>query len=553
MRKKVLLVGCILVLASILPVFSMEVKIKKNSTINNTTNVPVGATLRISHIIPKSIGKLHKAKGIPIDLNIKTTPRALDINVTPPTINANHPSVAADYGGDVLVAFDGGEEILTRDIYFFYSTDNGNSWSIGHHYEIEDTVEEYPAFDYWGQGKRFFGTFKPDPEDCSGVAMYIIDIGNITAPATYQAYGWDWSSFGYHDYDAPAISCYDGIKEWWLPVGVIVNTVDGTTDEGEEFENAACFNFPSVEENYYWIWVWYESFPNCAHAATDIDRSNGMWYGAWDWLNETTMSRDIIILKMDTHDLAAENWDAISIIYIQDEYNELTYPSIAASQNHVYVACQWDDFGNGNQEIYCYYSSDGGVTWNISVIAATPDDELFPTIVAYGKTVTCTFVRNGDLYVTHSTDGGVTWSEPEKINDREGSVEMDYRSTSLNNGGHIVWTDNTAENFEIYYENVGIPAAVISIEEIKGGFGVKATLKNIGELAGEDIPWSISLSGLVFIGGEKTGTIDLAPGETTTIKSGLVFGFGPTTITVNAGGTVASAQGFIIGPIVTIK
>jgi len=56
---------------------------------------------------------------------------------------------------------------------------------------------------------------------------------------------------------------------------------------------------------------------------------------------------------------------------------------------------------------------------------------------------------------------------------------------------------------------------------------------------------------LVFIGKHSEGTIDtLNPGESVTVGPGLVFGIGPTTITVNAGGVTATASGFVLGPLV---
>jgi Peptidase family C25/Propeptide_C25 len=74
----------------------------------------------------------------------------------------------------------------------------------------------------------------------------------------------------------------------------------------------------------------------------------------------------------------------------------------------------------------------------------------------------------------------------------------------------------------------------IVIESITGGIGESAVIKNIGDATAENFDWSIVSTGTVFIGGEKTGTATLAPGESTTIKTGLMLGFGPIAITVTA-------------------
>ena len=38
-------------------------------------------------------------------------------------------------------------------------------------------------------------------------------------------------------------------------------------------------------------------------------------------------------------------------------------------------------------------------------------------------------------------------------------------------------------------------APILTIDEIKGGFGVKASLSNIGNAPAEDVSWSIDISG----------------------------------------------------------
>ena len=99
----------------------------------------------------------------------------------------------------------------------------------------------------------------------------------------------------------------------------------------------------------------------------------------------------------------------------------------------------------------------------------------------------------------------------------------------------------TSEMFTFY-----IPR--LEITEIMGGFGMSADIKNNGETEVTDIGWSIDLSGFLLFGEHSEGTISLAPGETKTISTGLLFGFGPTTITVIADIETKTANGFILGP-----
>jgi len=55
---------------------------------------------------------------------------------------------------------------------------------------------------------------------------------------------------------------------------------------------------------------------------------------------------------------------------------------------------------------------------------------------------------------------------------------------------------------------------------------------------------------LVFLNAEKSDTVDIAAGETTEIKTGLILGVGPADVTVTAGTASQTASGFVLGPLV---
>jgi len=75
---------------------------------------------------------------------------------------------------------------------------------------------------------------------------------------------------------------------------------------------------------------------------------------------------------------------------------------------------------------------------------------------------------------------------------------------------------------------------IIVVDSIAGGFGVKAVIKNIGTGDATGVSWTIALDGkLIFFGKSKTGTVDIAAGESVTVKS-FVLGFGATNIDVTA-------------------
>jgi len=478
-------------------------------------------------------------EGKKVDNAFRMTPRALT-NVPVATLPEDefHPTIATDSSQSYIVGYTDMQDVLTQDIYMAISPD-GTTWQIAGYWNI-DGVEDYPSFDYWG-GTTFYGTFMPDPNT---PYQYLMSTTDITDTSTYQLVYWDWSSYGWSDFQAPKIACDNSQNPW--EYGFIA-TIASTTYTGYECTYAPHMFFadPDNEQQGYISWV--NEYNNTLHCDVDIDTQSHIGYGVYDWQDESNQKWTIIVWERSFEDpLNGES----QIIELTSDHND-TVPAVAAQNGYVYVVCQEELNTPGKQDVVCYYSHDGGATWDSSIVSANPaKDEMYPSIVAYGEGATCIFSMDGDLYYSHTSDGGATWSQPAKINEGSGSVVMDYRNAMITSGGSVVWTDNRNGNDDVYYDNVGVPAALITIESVKGGFGITATIKNIGTIEGKNVPWSISLDGTVFIGKEKSGTIDIAPGQEQTIKTGFILGIGSVTVTVNAGSASATAKGFMLGPFV---
>jgi hypothetical protein len=239
-------------------------------------------------------------------------------------------------------------------------------------------------------------------------------------------------------------------------------------------------------------------------------------------------------------------WDIYEIE--SDFLTSYAHPNIDVNQGHGYIACETNE--NGNTDIVCFHTTDGFATTQKTFIANSADEETDPSIVSYGDTAQCTFIKNGNLYVTFSSDGGSTWNEPAQVNDADGTVVPGWHAVELTIGGNVIWTADSNDNADIYYDNVGSPAPVLGIQGISGGFGITATVTNTGGVDAEDVGWTIAFDGPVFIGSEKTGTVTVPVGDEVEIKSGLVFGIGRAAITVTVGGSSATANGLILGPLV---
>jgi hypothetical protein len=500
----------------------------------------------------KNIHSPMPLEGKQIPLNVEMKPIPTNIPVASSEDPELHPTIAIDQGDNLFGAYALKSSILSQNVIYTFSQNQGQTWTESS-YDFEGVLD-YPSIDYWGSGTTFVGTFRADPGECNGAAQYRLIVGNPADPETWDLTVWDWTSYVEYDRESPQIAGDDNggnAPTWWYGVIAETTSID-YEQEGYIGEHVPVLNFANYnDETSGWAWWWYE-FDNSANACIDIDKSNGLVYAAWDRYNESQPEngRDILFTIGDTHDWMAENWeDSIDWYYLGGS-EDTTYPSVGAEGGHVYIACQSDEAGT--QDIICFYSSDSGETWDTSIIANDIEkDEMHPSIVAYGEGASCTFVVDGDLYVSHTEDGGVSWSMPIKVNDQTGSVSMDHRAAEITTFGHTFWTDTRDGNEDIYYKSVGSPSTpIITIGEILGGFGVSATVENIGTGDAENIEWSIDLEGLVFIGSHKDGTISIPAGDSATIKTGLIFGFGGVDITVNAAGITKTASGTVLGPFV---
>jgi hypothetical protein len=104
------------------------------------------------------------------------------------------------------------------------------------------------------------------------------------------------------------------------------------------------------------------------------------------------------------------------------------------------------------------------------------------------------------------------------------------------NGDYVVFT---ILNEGVYLYKYTITQPAVEIGNITGGLlKVTAVITNTGSADATDVDWSIAFDGgLILLGKETTGTAAIIPaGGQVKVTSGLILGFGKTTITVFAGG-----------------
>ncbi len=93
----------------------------------------------------------------------------------------------------------------------------------------------------------------------------------------------------------------------------------------------------------------------------------------------------------------------------------------------------------------------------------------------------------------------------------------------------------------------------LGIEDVKGGFGVKVTVKNKGVVEAENISWSIDVRGMVLAGRHWEGEIaSLPPGESAVINVGPIAGIGPGEIIIRIGEEIRRFDCFLLWLLILI-
>ncbi len=461
-----------------------------------------------------------------------------DIQISSGTEDEEHPTIVKAPDGSFLVAYDKQVSPLEGHVYFMRSTDNGNTWSEIWNTDTEvggmaDSVQNWPVLCTPPGGNSVYFVCNDEPLN----AMLYFNISDPSDPNSYgeEFYGDDMSGW---DYDRHTFTVAAFGKNRWA-----VGHVGHIEFSGYDLPSSCQISYAtsgfgiggrSGDEDYP---VGYNN---------EVAVTSNLFWMIWDFPNEVSGTSDLLLKWGDPNEETdCHLWPDNEITSDADYID----PALDASGNNLCIIYMSNDNIYGDWDITCRYSTDEGDTWEDGTFPSMPQaDEKSPEIFMSGSTVFCAFTRNDNLYLTKSTDLGQTWDEPEQVNSQDGTVVDELGSIKVSQAG-IVWVDNRNGNKDIYYAQ--LPSAIINVESISGGMGVSATVTNTGTIDGSSIDWSIQLSGLIFMGKETTGTIDtLAAGGETSISSGLVFGIGPTTITVTVGGASKTASAFVLGPLV---
>ena len=161
-------------------------------------------------------------------------------------------------------------------------------------------------------------------------------------------------------------------------------------------------------------------------------------------------------------------------------------PAAAVSGNNIHVV--WHDNTPGNVDILYARSTDGGATFSSAInLSNNAGSSVEPAIAVSGNRVFVVWEDNtqGDdeIFYTRSTNGGVSFGSVENVS-FNGGRSIISKIAASGNSVHIVWSDNTPGNFDIFYKR-----------STDGGASFTEPTKNLSGNAGSSFRSDIAVSG----------------------------------------------------------
>ncbi len=117
----------------------------------------------------------------------------------------------------------------------------------------------------------------------------------------------------------------------------------------------------------------------------------------------------------------------------------------------------WQDATTGNFEIYYKKSPDGGVTWTTGQRLTFTSGSSGSPAIAVDTSLNLHVVwqddtsGNYEIYHKKSTDGGLAWTTSKRLTWTSGGSEHPAIGVGSSGNLHVVWSDNSPGNDEIFY------------------------------------------------------------------------------------------------------
>ncbi|MCK4364945.1 MAG: PKD domain-containing protein, partial [Thermoplasmatales archaeon] len=363
------------------------------------------------------------------------------VSITGGDYDEYHGSVAGAPGGEFYAM----AEYTEDDVIWhpmMYSSSDGAIWDPLVEFLYDNS--EYTDMDQNAHGT--YGTFGAPPDDNGIIAVLQGEIAD----------GWIWD-FGEHfinEFSHNRIDCYtfegpDGDPGTWNWGGLTMTGYNGYS--GNDIEGCPYLFYQYSGAGGGVIGWLTGDTAGCEHVGSAMDLATNMHYAVYD-RDTGSGNYDLLVRKDDfgswTYNSAGDYWthDMVTNLKITDTAN-LMYPSAAAYDDNVIVACQKDD------DVIVYYSTNGFSSYTEVLVQ---DSASYPEVaMAGGGTAVITYIKDGTLYYRTSDTGGASWSDADVVSDNQ--VNLNDRAANLDeyNGAIIgVWEDTRGDNIDIYFDLV---------------------------------------------------------------------------------------------------
>jgi hypothetical protein len=321
----------------------------------------------------------------------------------------------------------------------------------------------YPNSEYTDMDQNVYatyGTFGASPDNSGQIIVLEAEIEDGSV--------WDFASSNINQLTNNRIACYthegpDGDPGTWNWGGLAMSGYNGFGTNDFHGCPYVFYQYSSAGGGIIG-WLTGASVAGCEHAANDIDLETNIMYSVWD--RDTGTEWELLVRK---DNFGIWNWNPsggyyshayMTSIHVSDPAN-LTYPSIAAHDNNVIVACQ------KGSDVVVYYSTNG-----FASRTEVPIETLayYPEIVFAAKGLAIlTYIKDNVLYYRTSNTSGATWSAAQVVSDNQ--VNLNDRAAHLEEFGgsvYCVWEDTRGTNldayFDLIYEYINHPPATPTLD-----------------------------------------------------------------------------------------